>query len=321
MDVFPGMMRFTAALVLTTAVMASLPVPLVAQAPSPSPRVPAAPQPPSPRYEINAGEGIDAEALRERFKAVMQRYPRSVGRVLRLDPTLFNDPTYMASYPDVAAFVGRYPQVARNPEYYLDDYGSYYQSSAPRTPQDRSMDLMETVLGGMAGLVVFIVVTWLLVWIVKAIVDHRRWLRVSKIQTEAHSKLLDRFSSSDELLTYIRTPAGARFLESAPLATESASSGPRAMSAPLNRILWSVQAGVVLLLGGMAVVYARNQISFEEVRQMFFMIGIVASGIGVGFILSALASYALSKRLGLLDGTLPGAAPSVPSGRVDTHGV
>ena len=300
--------------------MASLPVPLVAQAPQ-SPRVPAAPQPPAARYELDGNDGIDAEGLRERFNVVMQRYPRSVGRVLRLDPTLFNDATYMASYPDIGAFVSRYPQVARNPEFYLSEYGTSYGSNYVRSPQDRSLDMMETVLGGMAGLAVFAVVTWLLVWIVKAIVDHRRWLRVSKIQTEAHSKLLDRFSSSDELLTYIKTPAGARFLESAPLSTESASNGPRAMSAPLNRILWSVQAGVVLLLGGMAVVYARHQVTFEEVRQMFFMIGIVASGIGVGFILSALASYALSKRLGLLDGTLPGSSPSVPSGRVDTHGV
>ena len=315
------MTRFAAALILTTAVMASLPVPLVAQGPPRAPQVPTAAQAPAPRYELNADEGIDAEALRERFKVVLERYPRSVGRVLRLDPTLFGDATYMASYPDIAAFVGRYPQIARNPDYYLDDYGTYYQSSAPRTPQYRSLDLMETVLGGMAALTVFAVVTWLLVWIVRAIVDHRRWLRVSTIQTEAHSKLLDRFSSSEELLAYIKTPAGARFLESAPLSTESASAGPRAVSAPLNRILWSVQAGVVLLLAGMAVIYARHQVTYEEVRQMFFMIGLVAAGIGVGFILSALASYALSKRLGLLNGTLPGASPSVTSGRVDTHGV
>jgi hypothetical protein len=311
------MKRFFAALVLSTAVMASLPVPLVAQG---RPQPPAAPQAPAPapsNYSID-DPGLDAEALRERFKTVMQRYPRSVGRVLRLDPTLFHDATYMASYPDIAQFIGRYPQITRNPDYYLYEYGTYYESST-RDPRDRSMDMMENVLGGMAGLIVFAVVTCLLVWIVRSIVDHRRWLRVSKIQTEAHSKLLDRFSSSDELLAYIKTPAGARFLESAPLSTESAT-GQRAVSAPLNRILWSVQAGLVLLFAGVAVVYARHQVTQEEVKQLFFMIGMVTAALGVGFVLSALASYALSKRLGLLDGTAGTAASSTPPPRFDSTG-
>ena len=32
------------------------------------------------------------------------------------------------------------------------------------------------------------------------LVDHRRWLRQSKVQTEVHTKLLDRFTSNDDLL-------------------------------------------------------------------------------------------------------------------------
>ncbi|MDQ3171825.1 MAG: hypothetical protein M3Q55_16955, partial [Acidobacteriota bacterium] len=157
----------------------------------------------------------------------------------------------------------------------------------------------------------------------RAIVDHRRWLRTSKTQTEVHSKLLDRFSSSDELLAYMQTPAGSRFLESAPISLDP-NAPMRAVSAPINRILWSVQAGVVLVLAGVALIFGRSQISVEEVRQMLYLMGIFASFVGVGFILSALASYALSRKLGLVEaGTGGDGNPSVPTGRgrIDSTGV
>ncbi len=308
------MKRFAAALTLTTALLAFAPVPLTAQA------RPVPPAPPSASQMTSYGEpSADAETLRERFKEILSRYPASVGRVLRLDPTLFNDATYMASYPDIAQFVARYPQISRNAEFYLRGYGTYESSSSPSNPRERSIDLMENTLGGLAGLTVFIVVTMVLVWITRSIVNHRRWLRVSKTQTEVHTKLLDRFSSSDELLAYIKTPAGSRFLESAPLNLDSDS--PRSVHAPLNRILWSVQAGVILLIGGAALVFARHQIDVEEVRQMLYLLGTVAAGIGIGFIVSAAASFILSRRLGLLDGTVGAPRPSVHSGRVDSSGL
>ena len=46
---------------------------------------------------------------------------------------------------------------------------------------------------------------------------HRRWSRLSKIQTDVHNKLLDRFTSNEDLLAYIQTPVGRKFLESAPI--------------------------------------------------------------------------------------------------------
>ncbi|HJX29810.1 MAG TPA: hypothetical protein VJ885_18055 [Thermoanaerobaculia bacterium] len=32
-----------------------------------------------------------------------------------------------------------------------------------------------------------------------------------------HNKILDRFNTTEQLLEYIRTPAGSKFLESAPI--------------------------------------------------------------------------------------------------------
>ncbi len=72
-------------------------------------------------------------------------------------------------------------------------------------------------MAGAAALTAFCIFVSLLVWVVRTVVDHRRWLRQSRVQVEVHTKLLDRLTSNEDLLAYAQTPAGSRFLESAPL--------------------------------------------------------------------------------------------------------
>jgi hypothetical protein len=313
------MKRFLAALSLSTAVLAFVPVPLVAQT---RPQPPAAPQAPAPGTAVYTDPVTDAETLRERFREVLNRYPRNVGRVLRLDPTLFNDSAYLASYPALAQFVAQYPEVTRNVEFYLEGYGSsnYYDPSRDRDPQQQAMDMMRNWVEGVMVFAIVIAISGAVLWLLKSLIDHRRWLRVSKIQTEVHTKLLDRFASSEELLAYMKTPAGARFLESAPIALEA---GPasRAVSSPVSRILWSVQAGIVLVLGGSALFVGRNWTTFEEMRWMLAMMGTLGVFLGIGFILSAGAAWTLSERFGLMDGTRGPASSSVPTTRIDSAGL
>lgn len=313
------MKRFLPALIFSTAVLSSAPVPLVAQTRPPA--VPSAPSAPSASGSVQYVEpSQDAETLRERFREALNRYPRNVGRVLRMDPTLFNDADYLAGYPAIAQFVAQHPEVTRNPDFYLEGYGSSYYENEPRDAQSLAVNAFGEFLNGITIFLVIAAITIGLVWLVRAIVDHRRWLRMTRTQTEVHSKLLDRFSSSEELLAYMRTPAGSRFLESAPISLD-AGAPTRAVSAPLNRILWSVQAGVVLMLAGGGLIVARNQAIFEEIRVMLYMMGVFGIFVGIGFVLSAVASYALSRKLGLFDGTGPGANPSLPAGRIDSTGV
>ena len=136
-----------------------------------------------------------------------------------------------------------------------------------------------------------------LTWLIRLVVTHRRWNRLSKVQFETHTKLLDRFTSNDELLAYVQTPAGRRFLESAPIPMQDAQ---RVMAAPLSRILWSVQAGIVLLVVGFGFLQVSRQFS-EEPAHLFTVAGILSLAFGAGFIVSALAAYALSRKLGLLE--------------------
>ena len=59
----------------------------------------------------------DANQTRRDFYEVLDQYPPAVGRVMRLDPTLMTNPSYLASYPNIGTFLAQYPDVARNPGY------------------------------------------------------------------------------------------------------------------------------------------------------------------------------------------------------------
>jgi hypothetical protein len=71
------------------------------------------------------------------------------------------------------------------------------------------------------------------------------------------------------------------------------------MGAPISRILWSMQTGIVVGLAGLGLWVAKNNVIFE-VSQPLIVLGILAMAVGLGFVLSSLVSYALSRQLGLL---------------------
>ncbi len=145
-------------------------------------------------------------------------------------------------------------------------------------------------------------------WIVRTALDHRRWQRVSKVQVETHSKLLDRMTSSDDLRAYMESPAGRQFLESAPIALDGRSTP---LGAPVSRILWSMQVGVVALFLGIALQFVSRGV-IDDAAQPLRVLGVLVTAIGGGFLISAALSYALSRKLGLLRGADAPAASSWP---------
>jgi hypothetical protein len=220
----------------------------------------------------------------------MRQYPPAVGEIVQRDPSLLNRPEYMASYPALAAFIESHPEISRNPGFY---FGSY--QFRERTAREDAVEMIQVILGGMAGGVVLLSLLSVFVWLIRTIVDHRRWLRTSKVQVEMHGKLLDRLTTNEDLLAYAQSPAGSRFLESTPIALDAETRA----SAPVSRIIWSMQAGIVLMAlgGGLFVVQTS---SVEEVRQALSVIQAIVGSVGVGLIVSALAAYVVSGRLGIL---------------------
>jgi small-conductance mechanosensitive channel len=234
---------------------------------------------------------IDSRDTRERLRQVLHRLPPEVGKVLKMDPSLWTNQTYLNTYPALAAFVAAHPEVAHNSRYYLEDI---WIPSDP-VPQTTSMRVWRDMMEGLAIMVVSGTIIFVFTWLIRTIIQHRRWSRLSRVQAEVHNKLLDRFASHEEVMAYINTAAGKKFLEAAPIPLES---GPRAISAPISRVLWSVQAG--LILGALGIGLKLVSLNVEkDVAPAMSGLGVLAIALGVGFIVSAIVSLILSKRLGL----------------------
>jgi hypothetical protein len=248
-----------------------------------------------------AQEPHDANFTREQLMDILDQYPPALARVLKLDPTLLTNQPYLAPYPALATFLTQHPEVARSPSYFFENIygGTEYRDT--RSSGERVWGRMFEALA-IATVIVTIVTG--LTWIIRTIVDHRRWLRLTKVQSEVHNKLLDRFTANDELLAYVQSPAGNKFLQAAPISLDP---GGRAFSAPFGRILWSLQVGLVLAMGGAGLQYVSGRVDAEAAQPVFAM-GVLGVMLGGGFILSALAAYLLSRRLGLIDTPAPTSA-------------
>lgn len=242
---------------------------------------------------------MDAETTREQLRAILQSYPRSVGEILRRDPSLMSRPDYMAAYPQLAEFIQQHPEVARNVEFYLESYGSWQG-----TPMDPELEALGVLLGGMAGFFAVSAVIAVFTWLVRAVIQHRRWLKASQVQADVHSKLMERMTSNEELLAYIQSPAGRRFLEAAPAMPQQESP---AMSAPIGSIIWSMMAGIVLATVGAGFRTAASYIT-DDAQQAFIVVGVILLALGAGFILASITAYVVSLRLGLF----PPRAPREP---------
>jgi hypothetical protein len=246
----------------------------------------------------------NAEDTRANLAEVLNSYPPSLARVLKLDPSLLSSPDYLAPYPALAQFVAQHPEVARDPAFYFA-YVSAGPRESPFNREERALDMWRDIFTGFMVFSGFVFVAMILAWLVKTLIDFRRWARLSKVQAEVHNKLLDRFAANEDLLAYVQTPAGRRFLESAPIALDP-TSGP--VAAPFRRILWAIEAGFVLVAAGVGLLFVSSRV-VAEAAQPIFVFGVLGLSIGIGFILAAGVSFLLSKRLGLFAQGQPGNVP------------
>lgn len=240
----------------------------------------------------------DAREVRLLLQQLLAQHPPSVRAVFQADPSLLQDPDYLARYPRLQAFVAQHPEVASAPVYF---FGQPFSETPPdataqERAQQRALGVMHDLLIGLIFLIVGVTAVVVVAALLRQALDYRRWVRQSRVQTEVHSKILDRMQSNEDLLAYIQTPAGQRFLESGPNPLEAE---PSRVAAPLSRILWSVQAGMILSALGVGLWIIQGNV-MDEIAPAFHAMGVIALMLGLGTILSAAASYVLSKRLGLL---------------------
>ncbi|HLE83049.1 MAG TPA: hypothetical protein VJG13_01805 [Thermoanaerobaculia bacterium] len=129
-----------------------------------------------------------------------------------------------------------------------------------------------------------------IVWIVRTVAINRRLLQIARLQSEMQTRLLEKFGTGQELVSYLESPAGQKFLESATIERRN----------PFGRILGSIQAGIVLGMTGLGFFFLHGR--WDRAEEGFLFLGTMGLALGVGFLLSSAAAYFLSRSWGLLDG-------------------
>jgi hypothetical protein len=227
--------------------------------------------------------------------------------VIAHDPSLLSDAQYVQrNNPELAQFLAEHPDVAQNPEFYL-----FSQINPRDGRRDQALERAVwpefagpprdgfdagTVMDRVAPMVVAALFFTALVWIIRLFVENRRWNQTFKQQSEVHARLIDKFSTSQELAAYMETEAGRRFLEAAP--TQLGAGMRQHMPNAVARILTPLQIGFVLSLLGVGLLLIRHASPDTDVPML--VLGTLALMPGIGFILSAGATWVLAHRLGLL---------------------
>lgn len=247
-----------------------------------------------------------SDELGETQAQLMQllRVSPQLAEVVSSDPSLLSNQDYVnRSNPALAQFLAQHPEIGRNP-------GSFLFSELKK-PGQKTYDVLqpregfehhyndgrsasERVMSDVAPLLAFAMFAIFTMWLIKLLLENRRWKRVYSEQSAIHGKLIDKMASSQELMAYMDTEAGRRFLEATPIATES---GSQRMPNVVSRILSTTQVGVVLTLLGAGLLGMRNSVGDGATTML--VLGMVALMPGLGLMLSAGLTWVLARKLSL----------------------
>ena len=275
----------------------------------PAPTRPAAPARPATLAALPPTAPISDKELAETQKQLIEllRLSPTLTTVVARDPSLLANQDYVArNNPQLAQFLAEHPEIARNPYFYLfthvrpEDGGpdqALERAVWPQFQQPRHDGWAASdVVGPIAGMLAFACFLGAIVWLIRQFLENRHWSRIFKLQSEVHGRLIDKFSSTQELAAYMETEAGRRFLEAAPIPVgfEPEQRVPNAIA----RVLTPLQVGIVLVLLGVGFFMIRN--IHPDARQAMLILGTITLMPGLGFIISAGITWVLAGRLGLM---------------------
>ncbi|HTS38549.1 MAG TPA: hypothetical protein VMH04_22935 [Candidatus Solibacter sp.] len=236
------------------------------------------------------------------------RVSPTLAEVVARDPSLLSNAEYVnRNNPELARFLQAHPEIAQNPDFYLFNnlHGEHEPASQTlerklwpelsEQSQPRSPVTMELISDGIPFLV-FVGILLALLWLTQVLLENRRWNRIFNLQSDVHGKLIEKFGTSQEVLTYMSTESGKKFLEATPIAAGMERKTP--VPSTVARVLTPLQIGVVLTLLGSGLIALRHSVPDGEAALR--VIGTVVLMPGVGFIISAGIAYVLGKHLGLM---------------------
>jgi hypothetical protein len=247
----------------------------------------------------------DVAVLQDRLLELLRVSP-TVAEVVARDPSLLSNQDYVQrSNPELARFLQEHPEIAQNPDFYLFN-NLHAQNEPPSQALERKLwppisdsrgsAVEQELISDGIPFLVFVCILGALLWLTHVLLENRRWNRIFKLQTDVHGKLIERFATSQEVLTYMGTDAGRRFLEATPIAVGFERQEP--VPSHIARVLTPLQIGIVMTLLGMGLVLLRH--SVPDAAAPLLVLGTVVLMPGLGFIISAGITWALARRLGLM---------------------
>jgi hypothetical protein len=249
----------------------------------------------------------DLTALQDEFLQLLRMSP-TLAEVVARDPSLLSNQDYVErNNPALAGFLKDHPDIAQNPDFYLFN-NLHPQNEQPSealerklwpqlsNPQSPESAVERELISSGVPFLVFLCILGALLWLVHVLLENRRWNRIFNLQTDVHGKLIERFGTSQEVLTYMGTDAGKKFLEATPIAVgfEKTEQVP----SPVARVLTPLQIGVVMTLLGLGLILQRH--SIPDAAPALLILGTIILMPGLGFIISAGITWVLAWRLGLM---------------------
>src|SRR5665213_3542472 len=233
----------------------------------------------APATSVSSDE--DVANTRDQLLKLLKISP-TLTEVVAADPSLLSNQDYVNhNNPELGRFLLAHPEVGRNPDFYL--FADLPRNGGPRreelerrvwsgrpepdhsyTPTQRLLDQVGPFIGAMACLAATL-------WLIRMMMANRRWRRIFQMQTEVHGKLLDKLGSTQELLTYMETDAGKRFLEAAPIPIDFEKD--ERLPAILSRVLTPLSIGIVLILLGAGILFLRNAV--PDQAEPFLVLGTI----------------------------------------------
>jgi len=266
----------------------------------------------APRAAQPAG-GPNAPQMSEKDLAALQdqllqelRVSPTLAEVVARDPSLLSNADYVnRNNPQLARFLQAHPEIAQNPDFYLfNNLHPEHEEPAqtlerklwPHTSEPGSSGVDRELVNDGIPFLVFVCILGALLWLTHVLLENRRWGRIFQLQTDVHGRLIERFGTSQEVLTYMSTDAGKRFLEATPIAVGFERQPP--VPSPVARVLTPLQIGIVMTLLGVGLLSLRHSVTDGAIALL--VIGTVVLMPGLGFIISAGITWVLARHLGLM---------------------
>jgi ABC-type multidrug transport system fused ATPase/permease subunit len=155
--------------------------------------------------------------------------------------------------------------------------------------------IVHEVVDGVTALLIGVTISICLTQTVIFIVRTLKQRASQKSKYDLYSRLIDKFGNAPEFIAYVQSEEGRRFLEE--------DMTPEKASSPFNKILVSIQIGVILTLFGTGLLTLSNIWDNSLGGDLFIVltvIGTVGLMIGIGFLITAGISYKLCRAWGLL---------------------